>query len=108
MEVGGDSTPCSRTSKEDKVGVSSLVWPSIATRALLSSEVKVTSAIPVARSMPKGEDELEYTMYNGQSLRKCEEAWEGGSSQSLTKCESYIYCDKSTCYITVRYNTSRQ
>ena len=59
MEVGGDSTPCSRTGKEDKVGVSSLVWPSIATRALLSSEVKVTSAIPVARSMPKGEDELE-------------------------------------------------
>ena len=59
MEVGGDSTPCSHTSKEDKVGVSSLVWPSIATRALLSSEVKVTSAIPVARSMPKGEDELE-------------------------------------------------
>ena len=73
MEVGGDSTPCRRTSKEDKVGVSSLVWPSIATRALLSSEVKVTSAIPVARSTPKGEDELEYAMFNGQSLRKCEE-----------------------------------
>ena len=50
MEVGGDSTPCSHTSKEDKVGVSSLVWPSIATRALLSSEVKVTSAILVAFS----------------------------------------------------------